>query len=109
MDFQENKLIEEMSEKSIFQKIENKEEIEINNDCKNIIINNCRKINLYNINCDFCFISKCKECNILSSNIKSLFINDDVNLTILRFKGEIKKYNYKLKENMENKYFSFHF
>lgn len=89
-----------------FQKIENKERVEVNNDCKNIIINNCKYINLYNINSEFCFIYNCKECYIVNCNINNLFINDNADILTSKFNGEIKKYNYKIKEN---KIFSFHF
>lgn len=91
-----------------FIKIENQKQIEIKENYKNIIINNCENVHIHDLNCSFCFISECNECIISRCKIDNLFINEDANLLTIKFKGDIKKYKYQLNENI-NKTFSFHF
>lgn len=91
-----------------FIKIENQKEVEIKDNYKNIIINNCENINLHDFNSDLCFIINCKECIITRCNINNLFINEKANLLSIKFQGNINKYKCKNEEN-NNKVFSFHF
>lgn len=91
-------------------KIENQEKVIISS-CisNNIIIINCKNVDIYDINSEFVFIDKCSKCSILSSKIDNLFINKDVKLTVHNLEGKVNKYKIISNNNDIVKGFGFHF
>lgn len=91
-------------------KVDNQEKVIITSCLSdNIILTNCKIVDIYDINSDFMFISGCVKCSILSSKIKEVYVNDGVKLEVHNLDGKINKYSINQTNNKTNKTFSFHF